>query len=85
MELTRINNNTNGTPRYAVHFLNLLSETENNTLSFDEKYYHAIYKAKALHGKKYHNKQYGGGIAFATYLDENQLIEKLKKLQQTTI
>ena len=71
IDFTRINNDVNGNPRYVCHFLNLLSEGEqNNTvanLSINGKYLLAIYKAKKIGGKKFNNKQYGGGIVFQSY------------------
>ena len=67
IEFKRINNDTNGNPRYVCHFYNLLNETEQIGKSLDEKYSLAIKKAKTIGGRKYHNKQYGGGIVFQSY------------------
>ena len=76
IEFTRINNDTNGNPRYVCHFLNLLSDKEQNEIrantsnvfnSVSNMYSEAIFKAKKIGGKKYHNKQYGGGIVFQSY------------------
>ena len=76
IEFTRINNDTNGNPRYVCHFLNLLSDKEQNEIrantsnafnSVNDMYNEAIFKAKKIGGKKYHNKQYGGGIVFQSY------------------
>ena len=71
MEFTRINNDVNGNPRYVVHFLELLSEgVKNNTvamLSLSGKYDLAVSKARQIGGKKFHNKQFGGGIVFKSY------------------
>ena len=76
-DVTRINNDVNGNPRYVVHFLSLLTEDENKSslipLSF--KYQLAQLKAKASGGKRYHNKSYGGGIVFQSYNIQNQLNE----------
>lgn len=66
ISFTRINNDTNGNPRYVCHFLNILNEKEQN-LNINEKYSLAIKKAKTIGGKKYHNKKYGGGLVFQTY------------------
>lgn len=60
MEFTRVNNDTNGNPRYVVHFLNLLKNDENG-------YETALAKARKIGGRKFHNKQYGGGIVFQSY------------------
>lgn len=67
---TRVDNDSNGNPRYVLHYLAL-----------SDNYNDALYIAKKLYGgKKFHNKQYGGGIAFQTYnLDD--LIIKLNNLK----
>lgn len=64
---TRIDNDTNGNPRYAIHFLNCLSDSEAENLDVFKKYDYAINKMHALGGKKYHNKSFGSGIAFQSY------------------
>jgi len=66
IELTRVNNDSNGNPRYVCHFLSLLSDNDKFT-SLDERYALALKRAKKIGGKKYHNKQYGGGIVFQSY------------------
>jgi hypothetical protein len=53
---TRIKNDVNGNPRHACHFL-----------MFSRNYAEALAIAKTLGGKKFHNKQYGGGIVFQEY------------------
>jgi hypothetical protein len=53
---TRINNDTNGSPRFVVHYLQVA-----------ESYERALYLARKIGGRKFHNKQYGGGIAFQSY------------------
>jgi hypothetical protein len=69
IKFTRINNDTNGNPRYVCHFLNLLTEIESNNydISVSDKYNMALQRAKKIGGKKFHNKQYGGGIVFQSY------------------
>jgi hypothetical protein len=71
VSLTRINNDINGNPRYVTHFLNLLNSEEQSFLPFSKKYEYALKKAKKIGGRKFHNKQYGGGIAFQSYNTEN--------------
>lgn len=56
---TRINNDTNGNPRFVVHYLQVA-----------ETYERALYLARKIGGRKFHNKQYGGGIAFQSYNTE---------------
>ena len=55
-DFTRINNDVNGNPRYVFHFLELAD-------NYDE----ALKLAKKIGGKKFHNKQYGGGIVVQSY------------------
>lgn len=64
---TRVSNDINGNPRYVCHFFNLLTEAEKNDKDVHFKYEAALARAKKLGGKKFHNKQYGGGIAFQSY------------------
>jgi len=81
IEWTRIANDVNGNPRYVCHFFNLLTEEEkykdyakeNETgidaacNSLDRQYEFALKRAKKIGGKKFHNKQYGGGIVFQSH------------------
>ena len=59
----------------VVHFLQLLSDEEmttceklaeknGDTFTTSTKYMFARNKARPFHGKKFHNKDFGGGIAF---------------------
>lgn len=69
--LTRVNNDVNGNPRYVIHYLALLTDAEKADTSLhaiSNRYNIAIARAKKLFsGKKFHNKQYGGGIVFQSY------------------
>lgn len=56
IEFTRVNNDVNGNPRYVCHFLRIAD-------TYDE----AMRLAKKIGGRKFHNKQYGGGIVFQSY------------------
>ena len=58
-----INNNIDGNSRHVCHFLN-----------FANTYKRALYLAKKIGGKKFHNQQYGGGIVF-----ESDNLEALEK------
>lgn len=67
---TRLKNDANGNPRYAIHFLEFLTKQENHSslLSWaGVKYELALLRASRVGGKKFHNKQYGGGIVFQSY------------------
>lgn len=66
IEFTRINNDVNGNPRYVCHFLNFQTANDRESpLPFS--YELALKRAKKIGGKKFHNKQYGGGIVFQSY------------------
>jgi hypothetical protein len=67
---TRINNDLNGNPRYVIHFLQL-----------SDSYERALYLARQLGGKKFHNKQYGGGIVFQSY-NTDILKDKINDIKQ---
>jgi hypothetical protein len=55
-DFSRITNDTNGNPRYVIHYLNV-----------DKNYNQALKIARKIGGKKFNNKQYGGGIVFQSY------------------
>lgn len=76
---TRIDNDINGNPRYVCHFLNLLTEAEKEKYSYPDNYPMAVKRANKLGGRKFHNKQYGGGIVFQCYggAEMEPLIEQL--------
>jgi hypothetical protein len=91
IEFKRINNDTNGNPRYVCHYSNLLTKQEEGyfceekkqyiepTLKFNDKYPTALSRAKKIGGRKFHNKQYGGGIVFQSYnIDDTE--KKIKEL-----
>jgi hypothetical protein len=60
IDFKRVNNDTNGNPRYVCHFLNIA-----------DNYEQAVKLANTIGGKKFHNKQYGGGIVFQSYNIDN--------------
>ena len=80
-DFTRIDNDTNGNPRYVLHFLQLITDRdeaevkENFKLTLSQNslkltgllYDFAVYKAKQIGGRKYTAKNYGGGIVFQSY------------------
>jgi len=75
---TRVNNDTNGNPRYVIHFLDLEIEKD-YTKTLTERYTNALKTAKKLGGRKFHNKQYGGGIVFQSY-NNHALATQLNQL-----
>ena len=66
----RLNNDVNGNPRYAVHFIALLTEAELNDYFGNfvaRKYAIAVKRANKIGGRRFHNRQFGGGIVFQSY------------------
>ena len=70
-DFTRIKNDVNGNPRFVCHFLH-----------FSRNYAHALHLAKSLGGRKFHNKQYGGGIVFQEY--DGLLPDLCKRINELT-
>ena len=76
IDFTRVNNDINGNPRYVCHFTVLLTEEQQNIDYYncssvfnkiEAQYQQALNNSRRFGGKKFHNKQYGGGIAFQSY------------------
>lgn len=77
IDFTRINNDTNGNPRYVCHYSNFITENEQEEIKqsgnkelfgwVEQEYSFALSRAKKIGGRKFHNKQYGGGIVFQSY------------------
>lgn len=67
---TLINNDTNGNSRFVVHYLQL-----------SDNYERALFLSRQLGGRKFHNKQFGGGIAFQSYNTE-YLAERIAQIKQ---
>jgi hypothetical protein len=61
---TRINRDINGNSRYVCHFFNLVPDLKGDSLN--GLYDIAVKRANKIGGRKFHNKQYGGGIVFQT-------------------
>ena len=60
----RIKRDTNGNSRYVCHFFNLVPDLKGDGL--DGLYNIAVKRANKIGGRKFHNKQFGGGIVFQT-------------------
>jgi len=92
IEITRINNDVNGNPRYVCHFYNLLSEADSIEAArlcnqyagtkVEFEYEIAIKKAKKIGGHKFNNKQYGGGIVFQSY-NNNDLTQRINEIKNS--
>jgi len=63
---TRIDNDVNGNPRYVCHYIHLSSPVDRDA-DASQRYTLALARARAIGGRKYHTKGYGGGIVFQTY------------------
>jgi hypothetical protein len=74
--ITRIKNDVNGNPRRVIHFLAFITDADRaerasqKLISIGSLYDLALWKARKLGGKKFHNRQYGGGIVFQAYSDD---------------
>lgn len=89
-EFTRINNDVNGNPRFVCHFLALLNAGDHakadaskfHTFAVSAKYEIALNKARAIGGRKFHNKQFGGGIVFSIYSEAegNELLDSVREV-----
>ena len=75
-EWTRVNSDGNGNPRYVAHFLNFVEDLSG--LGGSGLYEVAVKRANEMGGRRFHNKQYGGGIVFQSYnlLDTERFIRK---------
>lgn len=67
IDFIRINNDVNGNPRYVCSWLDFNTET----------YEEALLVAKSLGGRKFNNKQYGGGILFRSVFNVKNLEKKI--------
>lgn len=81
MDWKRIKNDINGNGRWVCHWTTL--ETKPNyKLTLTERYAKAVELAHEIGGRKYHTKDYPGGIVFQTHGPEqmapiiNELLEK---------
>lgn len=69
--------------KYIVHFLNGISEKEDNEYNkygidkISKLYMLACNKAYAFNGKKFHNKDFGGGISFKKLEDCKRFIDSI--------
>lgn len=66
-EWHRVNNDSNGNSRFACHFLPLVRDMQGKGWGIDSLYRLACKRANKLGGRKFHNKQFGGGVVFQVY------------------
>jgi hypothetical protein len=81
MDIKRIPHDINGNSRFAIHFSDLLTPLECVSIktTIDEKYEIALKRSRRRGGRKYHNRSFGGGIAFQAY-SESELQKDLENL-----
>lgn len=73
-DFIQVNSNSFGHPRYVCHFLNFITEEDYNKVKDNFNFVQLEYnialnkvKRSPLNGKKFNNKQYGGGIVFVSW------------------
>tara|TARA_R110002073_G_scaffold41011_10_gene116272 strand:- start:527 stop:1003 length:477 start_codon:yes stop_codon:yes gene_type:complete len=64
---TRVNNDINGNSRSVCHYLDFKPIDWDNETQGLFTYEQAIKEANKLGGRKFHTKQYGGGLVFQSY------------------
>ena len=66
MDWKRIKNDINGNGRWVCHWTALEAKRDYK-LTLAERYAKAVELAHEIGGRKYHTKDYGGGIVFQTH------------------
>lgn len=83
-EITRLKQDVNGNSRHAVHFLDLEPDALREVLqrmTLTERYAQVVKLSNALGGRRYHNKSYGGGVAFQAQEHEMpRIIERVRAM-----
>lgn len=67
IDFTRVNADNYGNPRHVCHFLNFITPEDGHEPGLEGRYELALSRSRAFGGRKFHNKQYGGGIVFQSY------------------
>lgn len=84
-DFTKIKHDVNGNPRHVCHFLHLDVHGYQSNIGLSERYAIAVKLANTLGGKKFHNKQYGGGIVFQEYAGcLKNLCDRINEITQKT-
>lgn len=76
IDFTRVNSDYNGNPRYVCHYTNFVVSGAN------ESYEVALARARKLGGRKFHNKQYGGGIVFSFFEGTREFSKRIYDLMK---
>lgn len=87
IEITRLNSDRNGNSRWAVHFIDLepqaIRDQLRGQLTLEQRYERVLRLAREVGGRKYHNKKFGGGVAFQAY--EFQVPDLIKSIHAMQI
>ena len=78
LQMVRVNNDVNGNPRHVVHWLGLEPETPDG-LDISARYDRVVRAARAVGGRRFHNRQYGGGVVFQAYACE--MPERIERIR----
>ena len=81
IKFTQVSYDINGNSRHVCHFLSLCTAKE--LASLDDiglKYARALKRSRQLGGRKFHNKQYGGGIVFKCGGNTDGLSEEIRRV-----
>jgi hypothetical protein len=78
-DFKKVNHDQNGNPRYVIHFLAFITNRDRENIKnspggydVSRLYELAIKRANKIGGRKFNNKQFGGGLVFQAYnLDED--------------
>ena len=80
--LYRAKNDVNGNPRHVVHFTDLeppeTRDARRDAMGILERYEAVLKHARKLGGRRFHNKQYGGGVIFQAY--ECEMPERVARI-----
>ena len=63
---TRVKNDGYGNPRYVCGYVTFYRATDRDA-DAETQYSMALKRAKPLGGKRFHNKQFGGGVLFQCF------------------
>lgn len=83
IEFTRIENDSNGNPRYVCSFEEFLLPGEYAAHTAQGRYDIAAKRANKIGGRKFNTKQYAYGIAFQSYntkFTEQAIIDLMKTI-----
>lgn len=87
IEITRLKSDINGNSRWAVHFTDLepqgVRENLRGHLTLGQRYERVLRLARTVGGRRYHNKGFGGGVAFQAYeFQVPDLIKRIHAMQE---